>query len=273
MKLAYFQSNIIWEDKAANRDKLKNAITLCQKENVDLLLLPEMSLTGFSMNTQKTSENNNETISYIKSLSTEYAIAIGIGWVKQCENSKEDKLLCENHYSIIQDDKVLLDYTKIHPFSFSGEDAYFVGGESLFTCKLNEFEIGALICYDLRFPEVFQKLSASADLIVVPANWPARRSAHWSCLLRARAIENQTYILGVNCGGQIGDLYYSGDSALIDPNGEEVNGKLLWTNPDISEEKIISFEIQNNVSDIRASFPTKQDRKEDIYYKLSLKKL
>lgn len=118
-----------------------------------------------------------------------------------------------------------------------------------------------MLCYDLRFPEIFQIASKKADVILVPANWPEARTEHWKCLLRARAIENQVYIFGINCVGKNNGLNYSGHSCIIDPNG-----KVLEELSD--REGVLSFELKNDVKKIRDGFPVKRDRREDLYSRL-----
>ena len=262
MKIALGQLKIFWEDKKANMEKLK--ICLKQLSDVDLFLMPEMSLTGFSMNTEKTKENKKETVCQIRELARQYDIAIGVGWVKDLGTT------CENHYSIISPEGELLDYAKLHPFSYGEESLYFTGGDTLPLCSYKGFEIGVQICYDLRFPEPFQILSQKADLIVVPANWPAARRDHWDTLLRARAIENQVYIAGINCAGSMGGQYYSGDSVLYRPDGTKVQAgrNILSGKEAIPEEAVFVYEIDNQIRKYRESFPVKKDRREALYRKL-----
>lgn len=261
MRIALAEYNIIWEDKEANLYKLEMMMAACNNMMVDLLLLPEMSLTGFSMNTSRTQDISNETIYRVDSLVRTYGVAVGVGWVMgQVEK-------CENHYTIITPEQgVILDYAKIHPFGYAGENNYFKGGNILKICEYKDFRIGAAICYDLRFPEIFQKMSYMADLIVVPANWPETRNDHWKTLLKARAIETQSYVAGINCVGAMFNQYYTGDSALYGPDGRKLSYKIINLNKNFSqEEKIFVFDIENNVAEIRATFPIKPDRREDLY--------
>lgn len=262
MKIALGQLKICWEDKAANMEKLK--VCLEELPEVDLLLLPEMSLTGFSMNTEKTKERKKETVCQIRELAKQYHTAIGVGWVKDLETT------CENHYSIVSPEGELLDYAKLHPFSYGEESLHFTGGDRLPLCTYQDFQIGVQICYDLRFPEPFQILSKKADLIVVPANWPAARREHWDTLLRARAIENQVYIAGVNCAGSMGGQYYSGDSVLYGPDGAKVTAerKGMPGKESNSGRSCFDVEIDNQIKKYREGFPVKKDRREALYRKL-----
>jgi len=111
-------------------------------------------------------------------------------------------------------------YRKIHPFSHAGEERYVRAGNDFVTVEVDGLRCSLFVCYDLRFADEFWTLAPDTDAYLVVANWPAKRRLHWSSLLRARAIENQAYVVGVNRVGSGGGLDYSGDSAMIDPLGE-----------------------------------------------------
>lgn len=261
MKVALGQIHIIWEDKDANLARVRAALELLSGEGAELFLLSEMSLTGFSMHTERTKECGKETVARIQELAAEYGIAIGVGWVKDAGEK------CENHYSIVAPKGEILDYAKLHPFGFGAEPDFFHGGGSLPCCTYNGFPIGVQICYDLRFPEPFQILARKAGLFVVPANWPSVRREVWNCLLRARAIETQAYVAGVNCAGKVGKLYYSGDSVLYDPEGNALPAKILdvpWKNG-CPEEKLMLYELQDDTQKYRENFPVRADRREGLY--------
>lgn len=300
MRIALYQMHIEWEDKQANMEKVEaklRALAEAQHEpaseaqqesssekQIDVLLLPEMSFTGFSMNTDTTKEEKEETIEKMKLLAKQYNIAIGFGWVKDCSKEDCSKEYCdkeyrsgeyqneeycnehfrgkkaENHYTIVdKTGECISDYAKIHPFSFAGEDLKFQGGEEITSFWLEGVPCSNFICYDLRFPEIFQIASKTANMIIVPANWPAKRSSHWKALLQARAIENQVYIIAINCVGQMDNLYYSGDSCVINPDGQVLD--MLS-----DEEGLIIYDFADDVETYRSSFPVKQDRREDLYY-------
>ena len=253
MKIALYQMNIIWENKEANYLRLEEKLKSMSERQIDLFLLPEMSFTGFSMNTDITKENDFRTINQMISYSKLYNMTIGFGWVKDCGEKSE------NHYSIVsKNGEILSDYVKIHPFSYSGEDKKFQGGKDVVVFRLGNTDFSNFICYDLRFPEIFQIASKKADVILVPANWPKTRNHHWKCLLQARAIENQVYVIAINCVGDIGGIEYSGNSCVINPNGEVL---LEFS----QQEGILEYELKNNVISIRENFPIKDDRRERLY--------
>lgn len=255
MKIELCQTNIAWENKNINLAAAENIIS---KSDSDCLFFPEMSFTGFSMNTDITGENNNYTVNYMQNLSVKYKKATAFGWVYK--NSHK----AENHYTFINEKgEILSDYVKIHPFSYSNEDKYFKSGSKITVFKYKDFSICNFICYDLRFPEIFQIASAKADLIIVAANWPKSRSEHWKTLLKARAIENLCYIAAINCVGNTDGIEYSGDSCIINPSGDIIEM--------LSDKKgNIIATLNNDVKKYRNSFPVKNDRKEHLYKSISL---
>lgn len=268
MKIALAQTDIMWEDKKANLDIAETFIKRAAEENVDLILFPEMSLTGFTMNVEGLGEyydknhwNFNNTLAAIKKLSVKYSINIGIGYIeKELEESKG-----KNKYAVISKlGEVISNYTKIHPFTFGTESKYYCGGDKISYFNIDDFNLSTFICYDLRFPEIFQIASKEAELITVAANWPKARINHWVDLLKARAIENQCYIAGVNRVGNGDGIEYNGNSLIIDPLGNVI-GSLL----DGIEGLIVAELDVDLVHNQRKNFPLKKDRREDLYRELA----
>ncbi|MCJ7691613.1 MAG: carbon-nitrogen family hydrolase [Clostridiaceae bacterium] len=254
MKLALAQLDVAWEDKSKNKDTALSFIEEAAKQNVDMILFPEMALTGFSMNTEAIGETNNETLEFFKKMSSKFNILIGFGYVEGTSNSK-------NKYAIVSPKgEELVDYTKIHLFSFGTETEFYKSGNEIKSFDALDFNIVPFICYDLRFPEIFQIASKTASLITVAANWPIERREHWITLLKARAIENQCYIAGINRVGEGDGLHYSGDSMIVDPLGNVISSLYM-------EEGLVIADIsQENVTEIRKKFKLKEDRRESLYY-------
>lgn len=253
LAVALAQMNIVWENKDENFKRIHEYVKQAKSDKVDIVFFPEMTLTGFSMNIRHTAETKEETIKNVQKLAIQNQIAIGVGWVKSVDE------LAENHYTIINSKgEIISDYVKMHPFSFGDEDRFFIKGNCLSFFTLKNFTFCNFICYDLRFPEVFQIASKKADAIIIAANWPEQRAEHWKTLLKARAIENQCYILGVNCVGQVGELKYSGDSCIISPEGNILAGTE-------NKEKLVIYKLENDVKNIRSLFPVKNDRRESLY--------
>ncbi len=256
MLLGICQTKIVYENKAENIEKAVAFIKKAAKKGADIILFPEMSFTGFSMNIALTGEKDGYTIKKMQDLAENYNIAIGFGHVALVNGKGENK------YTVVDErGEIISDYAKIHPFSCGDEDKYFTGGDKISLFSYKSFGISTFICYDLRFPEIFQSASQKADIITVAANWPAERADHWKTLLKARAIENMCYIAGINCTGKAGNTEYSGGSCVYSPDG-----RLLC---DMGSSEDIAFvHIDNNASEYRSAFPVKKDRRTELYKKL-----
>lgn len=260
MRIALAQSDIIWENKVLNLSVAESFIEQGVKEKVDLILFPEMSFTGFTMSTNNMADSNGETEEYIKNLALKNKINIGIGYIELNNGNSKAK----NNYSIISKEGIVLStYSKIHPFSFGTENLYYEGGEDISYATIEDFIISTFICYDLRFPEIFQLSSKKAGLITVAANWPSSRKDHWITLLRARAIENQCFIAGINRVGTGDGIEYSGNSLIIDPLGNIISSSM-----ENMEGLIIGDLDISLLESTRNNFKLKEDRKEALYYKL-----
>jgi len=255
------QINIVWEDSKKNMQKVEDLVNKASKNKVELILFPEMTLTGFTMNIHNLLLPEGEIISWIKKVAINNNINIGIGFaIKVDEKGK-------NKYVIVsKEGKVLVMYTKIHPFSYSGEDDKYYSGDEICICKINEFQITPFICYDLRFPEIFQIASKQAQIITVAASWPKSREHHWIILLKARAIENQCYVIGINRVGLGDGLQYNGASIFISPSGKILN-KIN------SEETMIIRNLElEKIREVKDEFDIKKDRRVELYKLESLKK-
>jgi len=260
MKIALVSLNQHWENKKANKSDCLKFISQSVESEVDIIVFPEMTLTGFSMNTKLTAEdiNNSDSINWFKAQAAKYSIAVIFGVVLKYEEKAKNHL-----FFIDNDGEVIANYAKIHPFSYSTENEYFVGGNDIISTVYKDISIGFTICYDLRFPEIYQALSKTCDIIVNIANWPQKRSEHWSALLKARSIENQVFMIGVNRTGTDGNnIEYRKSSTIFSPDGSEL------TPAKISEELDI-FELEvESAKKLRELFPVKKDRKIDLYKRI-----
>lgn len=257
MKIATVSLMQRWEDKTSNLQLCERYIKEAVNQNVNLIVFPEMTLTGFTINIDKTAENEeqSETINDFKRLAKRYTIAILFGVVI---SDRENKAL---NKSIFVDNAgtILGDYTKIHPFSFSNEDKYFNSGKELKALTFNGYKIGLSICYDLRFPELYSALSKESDIIINIANWPKKRVNHWKTLLKSRAIENQIFIIGVNRIGTDGNgLEYEESSMVYNADGEMLRC--------INTEDMKVFTVEKEWTKyFTDNFSTVQDRKTTLY--------
>lgn len=257
MKIVTVSLNQIWEDKESNIRQIKDLMLDISQIHPDLVIFPEMTLTGFTMNAETMSEDleQSSTISFFSKLAVEHETAIAFGVILRTKEKPTNNLVV-----VSRDGKVLGRYEKIHPFSYSGETDYYSKGEKTISFALDGLTFGLTICYDLRFPELYQSLSNKCDAIINIANWPARRVADWTLLLHARALENQSYVIGVNRTGVDGKgLEYAKSSAVIGPMGTNVKSHALSDIIDI-------YEIdKESVASYRRAFPVKNDRRIGLY--------
>jgi len=254
MKIATISLNQIWEDKKANFKKCKKFVKTAKKQKVDLIIFPEMTLTGFSNNISKIAESYKKSwsIKKFKKLAKTYKIAIIFGVVLKNKNKGENSLVF-----VDENGEILNIYTKIHPFSFANEDKYFKAGKKIVKVDFKNIKIGLSICYDLRFCNLYSKMD-DCEIIVNIANWPEKRVKHWEILLKARAIENQTYIIGVNrIGKDANNLEYIESSKIFNANGEELEYKKIDKNKEI---KIYNIDLNWNKK-FRESFNTVRDKR------------
>lgn len=221
LAIAGLQMDITWENPEANFSRVGRmaaeaveGMSRFSEEDHRLIVLPEMFATGFSMEAPLVAAHAQITREFMVSLAAELSVHVLGGYAEPWEPRPA------NACSLFSPEgKELLHYQKLHPFSLAKEHEHFTGGETLPTASVGGVRISALICYDLRFPEPFRPVAKDTDLYCVIANWPDPRREAWSTLLRARAIENQAFVLGVNRVGLASGLPHSGDSALIDPMG------------------------------------------------------
>jgi len=259
MKVGIGQLNIIWENKEANQKKCKNIVIEASQKDVDFLIFPEMTLTGFTMHTNTMGEafENSESISFFRTCAMTYKMAIAFGIIINSDAKTYNNCIIVNALG-----EVICNYSKIHPFTAGKEGIYYSSGDQMAFCNIEEFTVAPTICYDLRFPEIYQAASKKAGLIIVIANWPEIRAPHWHALLKARAIENQSYIIGVNKTGRDPSLNYIGKSAVIHPFGNIITQIT-------SEEGLIISDIEmKEVDEVRRSINLKADRREELYARL-----
>ncbi len=256
MKLALCQTDIVWENKEKNYETAEKYIKKAAENKGELAVFPEMSFTGFTVNVSGMGEvfEESETVHIMRDMAKKYGIALGFGMIVT-ENGKN-----KNRFVIIdKDGNIAGYYDKIHPFSYSEEGKFFTGGNHITNVRIGDTAISLFVCYDLRFPEIFSCASYTCDLLLVIANWPASRINQWTHLLRARSIENQCYVAGINRTGTGDGIIYNGKSAVFDCYGN------LLTEMDNHEGLAFCEIIPENVVYFRNKFRMKQDRREDLY--------
>jgi len=271
------QTKLIWEDAAANRQVLEEKINSIQ-EKTEVVILPEMFSTGFSMQPEKFAETmDGETVQWMKKIAASNKIILtGSLMIKEVASALETAaadvyfnrliwMLPTGEYGI---------YDKRHLFAYGDEHNHYSSGSKRLIASVNGWKINLQVCYDLRFPvwarqsppffsdtdggssSLLQKAEASLeyDILIYVANWPERRSLAWKTLLQARAIENQCYVIGVNRVGEDGtDVYYAGDSMVVNAMGE-----ILYHKP--HEEDVFTIELdKQHLEETRKRFPFWKD--------------
>lgn len=218
MQVIGCQLDLVWEDKAATHERARELITSTGVLPGSLVVLPEMFATGFSMNVAGIAEDaSGPTHTFMAGLARDLKCTVIGGVVTRATDGRgrNDAVTYDARGELVNR------YCKLHPFSYGGETNHYQAGEKISTFTCGEFRVAPFVCYDLRFPEIFRAATRQgAELLVVIANWPRPRDAHWQALLRARAIENQAYVVGINRAGRDPKLEYAGHSLILDPRGE-----------------------------------------------------
>jgi predicted amidohydrolase len=252
MKIAGLQVRIAWENPAENHARLRPWLDMAQAAGARLVVLPEMYACGFSMHTDRIAEPEDGPST--RFLSDE-ATARGLWICGSVPARPEGETKPFNTLVLAGPAGQLHRYRKIHPFTFAKEHEHYGAGTEHVTVEVEGVRLSLFVCYDLRFADEMWPLAPTTDAYVFVANWPARRRHHWTTLLRARAIENQAYVIGVNRVGEGDGLEYAGDSRVIDPWGEILAGAA-------GSETMLLAEIDPAVvADARERFPVLRDRR------------
>jgi len=214
LKLALIQPDIIWEDIDANLEALSKKIEGIGN-NVDAIILPELFATGFTMRSKELAEGmEGKSVSWMQMTSDRCNCVIAGSLIIAQKDT------CFNRFIWMAPGGIITTYDKRHLFSISGEDEHYTPGKSNAITEINTFRIRPQVCYDLRFP-VWSRNTGEYDLLLYVANWPAVRRDAWISLLKARAIENQAFVIGVNRVGRDGTgINYSGDSLAYNAKGQ-----------------------------------------------------
>jgi omega-amidase len=260
MKLAAAQMNITWHDRSANHEKVRQMAAQAKKAGAELLVLPEMFSTGFSMDTSITAEFlDGVTPTLLRRLARELGLAIVGGFVLARDDGGPQNV----SLAVDSNGNDLALYAKIHQIGLLGEDQSYQPGDWPVPFSLGALNAVCFVCYDLRFPELFRLVVDRCELIMIIASWPAVRQPHWDLLLRARAAESQCFVVGVNRVGQGGDLNFIGGSAIIDPLGQ------VLAHGGDKETLIVADIDPAKVAEVRSSMPFLKDRKPHLFKKLA----
>jgi omega-amidase len=248
MKISVIQPDIFWEDKASNINNLSDLLSPLFNKT-DIVILPEMFNTGFSMNTEQLCEpTEGETLNWMRDIAGKGNFGI-CGSLIIKEHGKY-----YNRWLFVSPGSEYWQYDKRHPFSMAGENKLFSAGKSRLVFTFRGVRISAYICYDLRFP-VWSRNTDKSDLIIYAANWPESRRNVWDTLLKARAIENQCFVAGSNRTGTDGmGIAYCGESMIISPRGEIIASAGIINNSYVSAEISLT-----ELEAFRSKFPVLND--------------
>ena len=252
LTITLIQSDLKWEDKKANLDKFSRTIGSI-KEKPELIILPEMFSTGFSMRPEFLAEKmEGETVNWMKKTShAKNAILTGSLIIEDGGKyyNRLIWMLPNGEYGY---------YDKRHMFAYGKEDKHYTPGNKRLIASVKGWKINLQVCYDLRFPVWARQQSTDNsleyDLLIYIANWPERRNHAWKTLLQARAIENQSFVVGVNRVGDDGNnIHHSGDSMIVDPLGT-----VIYHNAE--EEDVFTYTLQKKtLEEVRKKVPFWKD--------------
>ena len=251
LTLTLIQTNLHWEDKQSNMAMFEEKISGI-KEITEIVVLPEMFSTGFSMKPEQLAETmDGTTIEWMKRIAAQKKIILtGSAIIKEGDNffNRLIWMLPNGEYGY---------YDKRHLFAYGDEDQHYTGGSKRLIASVKGWKINLLICYDLRFPVWARQQTQEEpeyDLLMYVANWPERRIHAWKTLLQARAIENQCYVVGVNrTGNDDKNIYYPGESMVVNAMGETLYQKA-------DEEDVFTITLQkDSLGEIRNKFPFWKD--------------
>ncbi|EOS9874813.1 carbon-nitrogen family hydrolase [Vibrio parahaemolyticus] len=261
MKVALVSLDQVWRDKLANQIQCRSVVEEIKaaSSDIDLIVFPELTLTGFCVDDSALAEGDGEqsdTVRFFSELSQHYQCHIMFGQLARLSSGQ-----VVNRQNITdQSGQLISTYDKVHTFSYAGETNYIAQGEQPCVSMIDGIPVGGSICYDLRFAELFHHYRERAAMVINTANWPSTRTAQWLCLLQARAIENQYFVVGVNRVGTDGKgLDYDRSSVIFNPLGERLDPLqqgVLWDLYSINLEDVMA---------IRTQFPFVKDRRNSLY--------
>jgi predicted amidohydrolase len=255
IKAAAVQFTIALADIDANVNQVRRALARLADGGCRLAVLPEMWGCGFAYRElNELARRTPELVEEMGRLSAQYGMVL-VGSLPEPDGDK----VCNTAY-VLDGGRLVGKYRKIHLFSLMNEDRSFTGGDSWLVVDTSIGRLGVIICYDLRFPELARRLAVEgAEILAVPGEWPKPREEHWRALLKARAIENQFFVVAANCCGVVGKLDFFGASQIIGPKGELLaEGGYEPCEP----SALLDFSVMEGW---REQIPCFRDRKPELY--------
>jgi len=254
--VAAIQFNITLGEIDRNLAKVETALRRVAAQGAQLAVLPEMWSAGFAYRKLTTLAGETpRVLDKLAALSAELNLTV----VGSLPELAADGRVCNTSY-VTDRGRLAGSYRKLHLFSLMNENEHIAAGAQSTVVETSVGKLGLAVCYDLRFPELFRKLALDgAEIVCLPGEWPAPRQLHWRTLLRARAIENQSFVIAANCCGRQGKLDFFGMSLIIAPRGE-----LLAEADDFATELVATCDFKE-LTDYRAQITCFADRRPDVY--------
>jgi omega-amidase len=260
LRVALGEYDIGWHDPETSRARLAGLVKRAAAAGAHLVVLPEMCATGFTMEPERYAEPlDGPSATYLAGLARHHRIHLLAGLATREEG--DDRVEYYNSALLLAPDGAQVgEYRKQRLYAHAGEDRRYRPGTGPRVFEIDGVRIAPLICYDLRFPELFREVGPEVDAIVVIANWPVARRAHWDVLVRARAIENQCYVVAVNRTGSGGGLDYDGGSAAYDPMGRRLDAAGEETAGEPGTLPVVEID-PGEVGRVRSELPFTEDRR------------
>lgn len=254
LRVAAVQHDIVWNDRQANFEHLAPQIAAAAAGGAGLVLCTETFSTGFVVDGSLEAEpEGGPSSAFLIEQAAAHRVWVG-GSCPEVPAGDDDPRPF-NSFVLAAPDGSVHRYRKVHPFTHAGEQEHFRAGGGLISVDIDGVRCTPLVCYDLRFADEFWTVADTTDVYLVVANWPANRRLHWQVLLQARAIENQAYVVGVNRVGHGGGAEYTGDSRIVDPQGE------LLATGSLGETTLVADLSAQRVADTRDRFRFLVDRR------------
>lgn len=255
LRVAAVQFNISLGDVDLNLEKVEAALERLARQDVQLAVLPEMWSAGYDF--KRLANHAAQTPRVVERI-IEKSAELNMVVVGSLPELCDDKIY--NTAYVVDQGVQVASYRKLHMFSTMGEDRFLAPGDRSLVVSTSAGRLGVAICYDLRFPELFRKMALEgAEVICLPAEWPKPRQEHWRTLLRARAMENQLFVIAANCCGIQGKLDFFGMSLLL-----SARGNVLAEGGEVDTELVATFDYQEMV-DYRTQIRCYHDRRPEIY--------
>jgi predicted amidohydrolase len=259
LRVALGEYDIGWHDPAGSLKRLDALVSRARADGAELVVLPEMCTTGFTMESAARCEPlEGESVLRLAEIAREHAVHLLAGVAtREGEVDGEGEAFYNSALLFDTEGKRIAEYRKQKLFAYAGEQLHYAPGGAPVVVAVNGVRIAPFICFDLRYPELFREVAPQVDALLLLANWPAARRAHWDVLVRARAIENQCYVVAVNRRGEGGGIAYDGGSVAYDPWGERVMAAA-----DVKEGEVAMVTIDaGRVGEVRGRFPFVEDRR------------